>query len=122
MASFLLCEYGFSVATLFPSYRAYIESRHSSSGASQSIVESLLSFHDLPYPDHLAAESSVTSDGSTVTTLTDALAGLQIEGPATETPLALKDDKGGKKHKVPSTKKGKKMSSARKEPVLSDEA
>ena len=116
MASFLLCEYGFSVATLFPSYRAYIESRHPSSGASQSIVESLLSLHDLPYPDHLAAESRVTSDGSTVTTLTDALAGLRI---TTETPPALKDEKGGKKH---TTKKGKKMTSAKEELVLSDEA
>lgn len=122
MASFLLCEYGFSVATLFPSYRAYIESRPLSAGASQSIVESLLSFHDLPYPDHLASESRVTSDGSTVTTLTNALGDLRIEGTSdTETlaPLALKDEKGGKKHKA---KKGKKMSSAKEEPVSSNEA
>lgn len=125
MASFLLCEYEFSVTTLFPSYRAYIESRHPSSEASARAVESLLPLRDLSYPDHLAPESRIVSNVSTVTRLADALGDLRIDGSsATETrpptDTATKEEKAGKKHKTPSTKKSKKKS--REEPAASDEA
>lgn len=128
MASFLLCDYGFSVSTLFPSYQAYIEAHRPSSDPSPNLADSLLlPSHDLSYPDHLSADPHITSAGSTDTVLATALESLRIEGSsATEArkgtvTTTSKEVKSGKKHKK-TAKKDKKMGSALEEPASSDEA